>query len=64
MTAHEVIEQIKTLPEAERKQVALFVLKSDKSWIPESFRQGMREADRGEFVDMEVALHEKPPAGL
>jgi predicted transcriptional regulator len=61
MTATDVIEQIKALPEAERKQVALFVLKSDKSWIPDSFRQGMLEAERGEFVDMEVALHEKPP---
>ena len=64
MTAHEVIEHIKTLPETERKQVALFVLKSDKSWIPESFRQGMLEAERGEFVDMEIALHEKPPTEL
>ena len=64
MTAREVIEQIKTLPEAERKQVALFVLKSDKSWVPESFRQGMLEAERGEFVDMDIALHEKPPADL
>jgi hypothetical protein len=64
MTAQDVIEQVKVLPETERRQVALFILKSDKSWIPESFRQGMLEAERGEFVDMEIALHEKPPADL
>ncbi|HZO84455.1 MAG TPA: hypothetical protein VFC26_04535 [Verrucomicrobiae bacterium] len=61
MSASEIIEQFKALPEPERKQVALFVLKSDKSWIPDSFRQGMLEAERGELVDMEIALHEAPP---
>ena len=61
MSASEIIEQFKALPETERKQVALFVLKSDKSWIPDSFRQGMLEAERGELVDMEIALHQPPP---
>ena len=55
MNASEIIEQFKALPEPERKQVALFVLKSDKSWIPDSFRQGMLEAERGELVDMDIA---------
>ena len=61
MSASEIIEQFKALPEVERKQVAPFALKSDKSWIPDSFRQGMLEADRGELVDMEIALRETPP---
>ena len=61
MSASEIIEQIKALPESERREVALYVLKSDKSWIPNSFRQGMLEADRGELVDMEIALREAPP---
>lgn len=60
VSANEVIEQFKALSATERKQVALFILKSEKCWIPESFHQGMLEADRGELVDMEVALWQPP----
>ncbi|MCI0744564.1 MAG: hypothetical protein L0Y58_04075 [Verrucomicrobia subdivision 3 bacterium] len=55
MTANELIEQIKALPANERKEVALFVLKWDKSWIPDSFQEGMSQADAGRLVDMETA---------
>lgn len=62
MTANQLIEEFKALPESERKQVAVYVLTADKSWIPDSFREGMQEAEEGQLVDMEIALHEKPPA--
>ena len=63
MSAQEVIEQIKHLPPAERAQVAKFVVENDDSWIPESFKQGMADAEAGRFVDMETVLSgAKPPS--
>ena len=64
MNAQEVIEQIKHLPPAERAQVTKFVVESDDSWIPEEFKQAMKDAEEGRLVDMESALHETPPPRL
>ena len=50
-SATEIIEQFKALPPNERAQVAKFVVEHDDSWIPESFKQGMADADAGRFVD-------------
>ena len=61
MSAAEVIEQIKELPAAERAQVTKFVVESDDSWIPESFKRGMADAAAGRFVDMETVLSGAPP---
>ena len=46
------------LPASERAQVAKFVVENDDSWIPESFRQGMADAEAGRTVDLESALNE------
>ena len=46
MSAQEIIAQIKELPPGERAQVARYLMENDDSWIPESFKQGMKEADR------------------
>jgi predicted transcriptional regulator len=63
MSAVEIIEQIKELSPAERAQVAKFVVESDDSWIPESFKQGMADAEAGRFADMETVLSgAKPPS--
>ena len=64
MSAQEIIEQIKTLPPNERAQVAKFVMEEDNSWVPESFREGMKAAEEGRLVDMEKALFETPPPDL
>jgi predicted transcriptional regulator len=56
MSASELIEQFKALPAKERAQVAKFVVENDDSWIPESFKQGMADAEAGRFVDMDSAL--------
>jgi predicted transcriptional regulator len=62
MSATEIIEQIKNLPASERAQVAKFVVEQDDSWIPESFKQGMADAEAARFVDMETVLNDtKPP---
>ena len=61
MSATEIIEQFKGLPASERAQVTKYVVEHDDSWIPESFKQGMAEAEAGRFVDMETVLSGVPP---
>ena len=62
MSAAEIIEQIKALPPKERAEVAKFVAENDDSWVPESFKRGMADAEAGRFVDMETVLSgAKPP---
>ena len=62
MSAVEVIEQIRALPEEERAKVARFVIEQDESWIPAELREAMDEAAQGKTVDMErVMAGEKPP---
>ena len=54
MSAAEVIEQIKELPAGERAQVAKFVVENDDSWIPDEFKEAMKDAEAGRFMDMEA----------
>ncbi len=61
MSASELIEQFKALPAKERAQVAKFVVENDDSWIPESFKQGMVDAEAERFVDLDTALNERYP---
>ncbi len=64
MSAQEIIEPIKALPPAERAQVARFVVENDDSWVPEEFKEAMKDAGEGRLVDMETALFETPPPRL
>ncbi len=61
MSAQEIIEQIKELSPKERARVAKFVVKNDDSWIPKEFKQGMADAEAGQFVDMDTVLSGAPP---
>ena len=61
MTAQAVIKQFKALPPEERAEVAKFVVESDDSWIPESFKQGMADAEAGRFAEMDAILNDAPP---
>lgn len=61
MSAAELIEQFKALPSKERAQVAKFVVENDDSWMPESFKQGMADAEAGRLVDLDTALNEPYP---
>jgi predicted transcriptional regulator len=61
MSATEIIEQFKALSPGERAQVAKFVVENDDSWIPESFKQGIADAEAGRFVDLDTALQEPYP---
>ena len=62
--ALEIIKQIKALSPAERAQVTKFVVETDDSWIPDEFKEAMKDAREGRFVDMETALNETPPPRL
>ena len=64
MSAQEIIEGFKALPPAERAQVTKFVVENDDSWIPDEFKDAMKDAEAGRFVDMETALFETPPPRL
>jgi predicted transcriptional regulator len=64
MSAQEIIEQIKELAPAERAKVTRFVVEHDDSWIPDEFKEAMKDAEAGRFVDMETALRETPPPRL
>jgi hypothetical protein len=52
---------LKSLPLDQRLEVFDAVLGGDESWVPESFRQGLKDIKEGRVVDMEIALNEKPP---
>ncbi len=64
MSAQQVIAEFKELPPAERAQVARFVVENDDSWIPDEFKEAMRDAEAGRVVDMETVLNETPPPHL
>jgi predicted transcriptional regulator len=61
MTAQAVIKQFKALPRKQRAEVARFVVESDDSWIPDSFKRGMADAEAGRFTDMDAVLSDAPP---
>lgn len=64
MTAEAIIEEIESLPPAERVRVVKFVVEQDDSWIPDSFKQGMADAAAGRLVEVDTALRETPPPHL
>ena len=61
MSATELIEQFKALPPNERAEVAKFVVENNDSWIPESFKQGISDAEAGRLVDLDTALNQPYP---
>ncbi len=64
MSAQEIIERIKELSPSERAQVTKFLVETDDSWIPDEFKEAMKDAEAGRFVEMETALNETPPPHL
>ena len=63
MTAQALIKEFKALPAKERAKVTRFVVETDDSWIPESFKRGMADAKAGRFAEMETVLNGvKPPS--
>jgi predicted transcriptional regulator len=60
VSTEQLIKEFKALSLAERQRVAEAIFEDD-SWIPESFREGMRDLEAGRTVSMEKALSETPP---
>lgn len=61
MSAQEIIQEFKALPPVERAQVTKYVVEHDDSWIPDEFKEAMKDAEAGRFVDMETVLSGAPP---
>lgn len=61
MTAEALIKEFKALPPEQRAEVAKFVMESDDSWIPESFKRGMADAAASRFAEMDAVLNDAPP---
>ncbi len=62
MSAQDIIEQIKALPDKERAKIAKFVMEADDAWVPKSFKEGMADAEAGRFVNMDMVLSGAKPA--
>jgi hypothetical protein len=60
MTAAQVMAEIENLPPPERERVLLRVHELEEEMIPDSFRQGMEEAMRGDLLDMEDGHFRNP----
>jgi hypothetical protein len=51
MSAEQLIEEFKALPLAERQKVVETILEDD-SWVPKSFRDGMRDLEAGQTMPL------------
>ena len=56
MSANEILQKIEELPDEERRQ--LFQKLSELDEVPQSLRQSLAEAARGELIDFDDALKE------
>ena len=56
MSANEILQKIEELPDEERRQ--LFQKLSELDEVPQSLRQSLAEAARGELIDLDDALEE------
>jgi hypothetical protein len=62
MSTEALIAELEALPESERSKVfAYFADKSDDSWVPESFKKAMAEADAGKTYPLEDIMNGAPP---
>jgi hypothetical protein len=62
MSAQEIINEFKSLPEAERGKVKKFFHELEASEIPESFWRGLQEADEGRTMELREEHFDNPPA--
>ncbi len=61
MTATQVIAEIDRLPLEEKEAVFVHVHELEESMIPDSFRMGMKEAARGELIELQDTHFTRPP---
>jgi hypothetical protein len=58
MSVAELLHEIEALPSEERLRLVEKLIQLTEADIPESLRQSMTEAERGEFIEMDEALKE------
>ena len=61
MTADQILEEIKALPEPERRKLVQSVLHLEADEIPADFMEALDDFEHGRFVSMETALNDVPP---
>jgi len=58
MSVADILQEIEALPSEERLRLVEKLVQLTEADVPESLRQSMAEAARGEFVEMDEALKE------
>jgi hypothetical protein len=58
MSTKELLHEIEALPKQEQVWLLEKLSALTEAEIPESFRQGMKEAERGELLDLDESLKE------
>ena len=61
MTAEQILDEIKALPQPERERLLKSVRRLEADEIPEDFVEALADFEQGRFVPMETALNEVPP---
>ena len=62
MSAQEIINEFKSLPDEERGKVKKFFHELEASEIPDSFWRGLQEADEGKTMELREEHFDNPPA--
>ena len=58
MSVAELLHEIEALPSEERLRLVEKLVQLTEADVPDSLRQSMAEAARGEFIEMDEALKE------
>jgi hypothetical protein len=58
MSVTEILHEIEALPSEERIRLVEKLVQLTESEVPESFRQGMAEAARGDLLELDDALRD------
>jgi len=61
VTAEQILDEIKALPQPEREKLLRSVLHLEGAEIPADFAEALEDFERGRFVSMETAHNEIPP---
>ena len=60
MTADQILDEIKALPQPERQKLLQSVLRLETEGIPADFIEALDDFEHGRFVSMETALNDIP----
>ena len=58
MSVMEILHEIESLPTEERLHLVEKLIKNVEADVPESLRESMAQAERGELIDLDDALKE------